>query len=47
MNGMPPEVLGGFGALDVLLIGDVAQLPPVLSSSLLAGAAVVGGGLAA
>ena len=32
----PPDSLGGFGGIGVLLIGDVAQLPPVLSSSLLA-----------
>ena len=32
----PPDDMGPFGGIGVLLMGDFAQLPPVLSSSLLA-----------
>ena len=35
-----PDSLNGFGGIGVLLIGDFAQLPPVRSSSLLAGASI-------
>ena len=35
-----PDSLNGFGGVGVLLIGDFAQLPPVRSSSLLAGASI-------
>jgi len=37
------EDLGGFGGVGVLIIGDFAQLPPVLSSSLLSEAPVLEG----
>ena len=36
----PPDSLGGFGGLGVVLMGDFAQLLPVLSSSLMFGAAI-------
>ena len=37
----PPDDMGLFGGLGVVLMGDFAQLPPVLASSLLAGTAIV------
>ena len=37
----PPDNLGRFGSCGVVLMGDFAQLPPVLASSLLFGAAIV------
>ena len=39
-GGPPPDSLGGFGGIGVLLIGDFAQLPPVCASSLLTEAGV-------
>jgi hypothetical protein len=36
-----PDDLGSFGGIGVVLIGDFAQLPPVLSSSLLAGSTLM------
>ena len=39
----PPDDLGPFGGLGVLLMGDFAQLPPVLSTSLMPGMPLVGG----
>ena len=37
----PPEDMGSFGGIGVVVMGDFAQLPPVLASSLLPGAAVL------
>ena len=39
----PPDDIGGFGGIGVLLMGDFAQLPPVLASSLLSGATLMEG----
>ena len=33
-GGPPPDSLGGFGGIGVLLIGDFAELPIVMASSL-------------
>ena len=38
-----PDSLGGLGGIGVLLLGDFAQLPPVMASSLLAQAGVLEG----
>ena len=43
----PPEDMVPFGGVGVLLMGDFAQLPPVLATSLLAGMPLVEGGGAA
>ena len=40
----PPDDLGPFGGIGVLLMGDFAQLPPVLSTSLMARMPIIGGG---
>jgi len=39
----PPDDIGWFGGIGVLLMGDFAQLPPVLASSLLSGATIMEG----
>ena len=41
---LPPDDFGPFGGVVVLLMGDVAQLPPVLSTSLMARMPIIGGG---
>ena len=44
----PPDEMGPFGGIGVLLMGDFAQLPPVLSTSLMAGMPLIeSGGTAA
>ena len=40
----PPDDLGPFGGIGVLLMGDFAQLPPVLSTSLMARMPIIGRG---
>ena len=41
MTKEPPDDLGPFGSIDVLLMGDFAQIPRALSTSLLAGMPIV------
>ena len=43
----PPDDTGPFGGVGVLLMGDFAQLPPALSTSLMAGMALIESGGAA
>ena len=43
----PPDDMGPFGGIGVLLMGDFAQLPPVLSTSLMAAMPLVESGGAA
>ena len=43
----PPDEMGPFGGIGVLLMGDFAQLPPVLSTSLMAGMPLIESGGAA
>ena len=40
-NTAPPDDLGSFGGFGIMLMGDFAQLPPVLSSSLLEGSPLI------